>query len=169
MKQVVVADTGPLIILAGISRLSLLPEMYGAAVIPEAVHAELRLGTAHRETELLIDALRQGWLKTASVSTSKKAALDELKQIVDPGEAEAILLAESLDCRFLLMDDRKGRAAAAKRGLQVVGVAGLLLAAKQRKRIEAVSPLLREMTLLGYRLSPALCREIAKIAREDFA
>lgn len=164
------ADTGPLIILAGISRLSLLPEMYGTITIPEAVHAELRLGTAHRETELLADSLRQGWLKVASVSTSKKAALDELKQIVDPGEAEAILLAESLDCRFLLMDDRKGRTAAAHRGLKVVGVAGLLLAAKQQKRIEAVSPLLREMTLLGfgYRLSPALCREIAKIAQEDF-
>ena len=45
MKQVVVADTGPLIILAGINQLSLLPDMYGSVVIPEAVYAELRLGS----------------------------------------------------------------------------------------------------------------------------
>ncbi len=167
MRKVVVADTGPLIILAGINQLSLLPDMYGSVVIPEAVYAELRLGSSHRETEILAQGLHQEWLQVIPVDDSKKSTLQELQRIVDPGEAEAILLGETLNCRFLLIDDRKGRIVAAKRGLNIVGVAGILLAAKQRQRIEAVCPLIREMRKIGYRLSPALCREIARLALEN--
>jgi predicted nucleic acid-binding protein len=159
MKQVVVADTGPLIILAGINQLSLLPDMYGSVVIPEAVYAELRLGSSHRETEILAQGLQQEWLKVLPVDDSNKSTLQELQRVVDPGEAEAILLAEALNCRFLLIDDRKGRIVAAKRGLTIVGVAGILLAAKQRQRIEAVCPLIHEMRKIGYRLSRPIVKQ----------
>ncbi|MDU9050735.1 MAG: DUF3368 domain-containing protein [Candidatus Electrothrix sp. Rat3] len=43
----------------------------------------------------------------------------------------------------------------------------IILAAKQRQRIEAVCPLIHEMRKIGYRLSPALCREIARLAQEN--
>ncbi|MCI5151329.1 MAG: DUF3368 domain-containing protein [Candidatus Electrothrix sp. MAN1_4] len=104
--------------------------------------------------------------KVAPVDEARKTTLQELQRIVDPGEAEAILLAETLNCRFLLIDDRKGRSVAKNRELRVVGVAGILLAAKQQQRIKAVCPLISEMRKIGYRLSPALCREIARLARE---
>lgn len=159
MKQVVVADTGPLIILAGINQLSLLPDMYGSVVIPEAVYAELRLGSSHRETEILAQGIQQEWLKVLPVDDSNKSTLQELQRVVDPGEAEAILLAETMNCRFLLIDDRKGRIIAAKRGLTIVGAAGILLAAKQRQRIEAVCPLIHEMRKIGYRLSRPIVKQ----------
>ncbi len=165
MNQVVVADTGPLIILAKIDKLSLLPAMYHHVAVPEAVHAELQLGSSHRETRIIADCSQQGWLQVVSVPSS--STLVELKQIVDPGEAEAILLAESVNCRFLFIDDRKGRRVAVNRGLKVVGVAGLLLAAQQQKRIEAVAPLIKQMSEFGYRLSPGLCHEISKLAQEN--
>lgn len=167
MKRIVVADTGPLIILAGINHLSLLPDMYGAVNIPGAVYAELQLGSLHRETDILAGCLQQGWLKVININDSRNPSLEELKRIVDPGEAEAILLAESINCRFLLIDDRKGRTVAINRGLNVVGVAGLLLTAKRQNKIKAVSPLLNKMAELGYRLSPGLCREIARLAQES--
>ena len=165
MKQVVIADTGPLIILAGIDQLSLLPAMYTQIAIPEAVHAELQLGSSHRETKTLANCFQQGWLQVVPVASS--STLEKLKQIVDSGEAEAILLAETINCRFLLIDDRKGRRVAVNRGHKVVGVAGLLLAAKQQKRIEAVTPLINQMAALGYRLSSGLCREISQLAQEN--
>ncbi|MCI5220791.1 MAG: DUF3368 domain-containing protein, partial [Candidatus Electrothrix sp. LOE2] len=149
----------PLIILAGINQLSLLPDMYGSVVIPEAVYVELRLGSSHRETEILAQGIQQEWLKVLPVDDSNKSTLQELQRVVDPGEAEAILLAETMNCRFLLIDDRKGRIVAAKRGLTIVGVAGILLAAKQRQRIEAVCPLIHEMRKIGYRLSRPIVKQ----------
>jgi predicted nucleic acid-binding protein len=38
--------------------------------------------------------------------------------VLDPGEAEAMLLAEEVECRFLLIDERKGRAVA-KRSMRI--------------------------------------------------
>jgi len=52
-----------------------------------------------------------------------------MTQLLDPGEAEAIVLAEEQHARFLLIDDAKGRRVASRHGISVVGVAGVLLAA----------------------------------------
>jgi len=139
--------------------------MYTRVAVPKAVHAELQLGSSGRETEVLAECFHHDWLQVVPVASS--STLEELKKIVDPGEAEAILLAERLNCRFLLIDDRKGRRIAVNRGHKVVGVAGLLLAAKQQKRIESVTPLINRMAALGYRLSSGLCREISQLAQEN--
>jgi predicted nucleic acid-binding protein len=86
---------------------------------------------------------------------------------VDPGEAEAIVLGKTIACDFLIIDDRKGRKIAVNHGLQIVGVAGILLAAKHKGLINAVKPLLKKMAGLGYRLSSGLGTEIIKLAGED--
>ena len=87
--------------------------------------------------------------------------------ILDLGEAEAILLAEDVDCRFLLIDERKGRAIAKRRGVPLVGIAGVLLAAKKRGLIDAVLPSLKNLERVGYRMSPGLSKEIARLAGDD--
>jgi len=166
MKQVVVADTGPLIILAGVGHLHLLRNMYGTIHIPEMVREELQIGTAHPETEIIGDALQKDWIKVHTVKTNAYSGFQQLKQLVDPGEAEAIVLAKTINCDFLLIDDRKGRKIAVNHGLRVVGVAGFLLAAKQQKHIETVKPLLNAMSTRGYRLSYKLYHEVVKIAGE---
>ena len=84
-------------------------------------------------------------------------------------EAEAILVAEEVECRFLLIDERKGRAVAKRRGITVVGVAGVLLAAKKRGLIDAVLPILKNLERAGYRVSAELIQEIARLAGEDSA
>ena len=86
--------------------------------------------------------------------------------VLDPGEAEAILLAEEVNCRFLLIDERKGRAIANRRGVPVVGIAGVLLAAKKRGLIDAVMPILKNLEQAGYRISAGLTKEIARLAGE---
>ena len=86
--------------------------------------------------------------------------------VLDPGEAEAILLAEEVNCRFLLIDERKGRAIANRRGVPVVGIAGVLLAAKKRGLIDAVVPILKNFEQAGYRISGALTKEITRLAGE---
>jgi uncharacterized protein len=89
--------------------------------------------------------------------------------VLDAGEAAAILLAEEVSCRFLLMDERRGRSAALRRGIPVVGRAGVLLAAKRHGLLSSVAPTLLELAHQGYRLSDALVREVLRLADEDIA
>jgi predicted nucleic acid-binding protein len=167
VREIVIADTGPLIALGGLGHLKLLRHLYENIVIPPAVRDELHLGSRRPGAEQSAEALEHGWLQVRAPSPASASSLSELALILDLGEAEAILLAVELDCRFLLIDERKGRAIAKRRGVPVVGMAGVLLAAKKRGLIDAVLPSLKNMERGGYRMSAGLTREIARLAGED--
>jgi len=162
-----VADTGPLIALARGGHLQLLQALYEEVLTPPAVHTELCLGSERPGSKRLADAFEQGWLQVRRPSASATSALDELILILDPGEAEAIILAEEMDCRFLLIDERKGRAVARRRGVPIAGIAGVMLAAKKHGFIDEVLPLVKDLELIGYCMSPALVSEIAKRVGES--
>ena len=161
------ADTGPLIALGKVGRLELLRDLYEVILIPPAVHDELHLGSGRPGEQESAEAREQGWLQVRVPPSSSARSISELVLILDQGEAEAILLAEEVDCRFLLIDERKGRAIAKRRGVFVVGIAGVLLAAKKRCLIDAVLPVLKDLERAGYRMSAALNKEIARLAGED--
>lgn len=164
MTPPVVADTGPLIALARIGRLALLERLYGGAVIPSAVRAELAIDSGRPGAKALGVALNEGWLTVKAPEALDK--ITALARILDPGEAEAIVLSEELDARFLLIDDYKGRRIARRRRLRITGVAGVLLAAKSRREIPAVRPDLEALSHAGYRLSPALFAAVLAKAGE---
>jgi predicted nucleic acid-binding protein len=163
--MMIVADAGPLIALARIQRLSLLQQLYGEVLIPSAVQRELQLDTHRPGAQALTQAIGAGWLRAQTVHDTTE--LTTLSRLLDAGEAEAILLAEQVTCQFLLIDDWQGRTVAKQRGLPVVGVAGVLLAAKQRALLAEISPILAELAMLGYRLSPKLMVEVARLAGEQ--
>jgi hypothetical protein len=166
VKGIVVADTGPLIGLAGAGRLELLERLYGSVLIPPAVHDEFQVSSKRPGAVQLESALGQGWLKIHDLPIPAADSAAELASVLDAGEAEAIVLAGYIDCRFLLIDDRRGRSIAKRRGIPVVGVAGILLAAKHHGLIDAVVPVMHELAREGYRLSSGLIEEIAKVADE---
>jgi len=161
---IVVADTGPLIALARAGYLQLLQVLYQEIFIPPAVHTELCLGSGRPGSKRLADAFGQGWLQIKSPSARTTTSLSELVLILDPGEAEAIVLAEEVDCRFLLIDERKGRAVARRRGVPIAGIAGVLLAAKKLGFIDEVLPLVKNLEQVRYRMSSALVSEIVRRA-----
>ncbi len=139
-------------------------QLYGKVLIPPAVHQGLRPGSDRPGAQLLAEALRVGWPGVqAPQDVSERTVLSRL---LDAGEVEAILLAEQVPCRFLLIDDRKGRAIAQQRNLPTVGVAGLLLAAKTQALIPSVRPVLADLAAVGYRLSSKLMEKVATIAGE---
>ena len=109
-------------------------------------------------------AFEAGWFTVRLAAHANAVA--ELTQLLDPGEAEAIVLAEEQQARFLLIDDDRGRRIARRRGISVVGVAGVLLAAKSLGELAAVGPILENLSRIGYRLSPQLVGAVLERAGE---
>jgi predicted nucleic acid-binding protein len=164
LTAVIVADAGPLIGLGKVGRLPLLQALYGMVLIPQRVHEELRVGSNLPGAVAAGRAIVEGWLLVRSVQD--EVAVSRLVSLVDRGEAEAIVLAHESAARFLLVDDRRARDVARRRGIPVVGIGGVLLAAKRKGLIEAVGPLLDSLASAGYRLSPELRNTLRSLAGE---
>lgn len=165
MMTPIAADAGPLIGLARAGFLDLLPELYGSVEIPPAVAGELRLSEDRPGSRALRRAKTAGWLVERELEHPGR--LRDLLVIVDPGEAEAILLALERQSRFLLVDERRARTLARRRGVPVVGVGGVLVAAKERGLVSNVGRVLDRLAEVGYRISSALRTEILNRAGES--
>ncbi len=131
--MIVVSDTSPVTNLIAIGRAGLLPALFGEIVIPPAVDFEL-----HR-THGTLPAFFSVRAPKNSDQVSRLAAL------LDQGEAEAIALAEEIHADRLLMDEKRGRAVAMQAGLNVIGLLGVLLAARKRGLLPSVSEAFQEL------------------------
>ena len=85
---------------------------------------------------------------------------------LDVGESEAIRLAQHLQCP-LLIDERRGRANARGRGIPVIGIGRILIAAKETGLIESVATALTALRGAGYRLSDQLCARLLTIGETE--
>jgi predicted nucleic acid-binding protein len=138
---IVVSDTSPVLNLARIGRLELLPSLYHQVLIPSAVFEEL---TASK-TELppAIDFASLPWLIVATAKDQNRVR--KLREDLDPGEAEAIVLAIENRADLLLVDERRGRRTAVAAGLSVTGLLGVVARAKQAGMIELAKPVIDEL------------------------
>ena len=157
----VVSNTSPISNLAIIERLDLLRKCFTCIWIPPAVEEELaRLpNLAARAT--VQNALRQGWIVSQPVHNHVTKRL--LSADLDRGEAEAIALALDVAADWILLDETDGRKAAARAGLRVAGILGVLLRAKQENEIRLLKPELealrsRARFFVGTRLEAEVLR-----------
>jgi predicted nucleic acid-binding protein len=126
--MIVVADSGPLHYLILLEQTELLHSFYGQVIAPEAVLRELTVGKAPPPVR---DWLSKppSWFRVQSVPSHQLALVTAE---LDPGEREAITLAELLNADLLLIDESLGRAEARRRSLRVTGTLGILRAAAER-------------------------------------
>jgi predicted nucleic acid-binding protein len=115
--MIVVADTSPPLHLGRIGRLDLLPAVVGRVIIPRTVWGELVQPGTRPDVVAAIQAT--DWIEIVEDPGDVDLGLD-------PGETAAILLAERLRADALLIDERRGRAVAATRGISLIGTLGML-------------------------------------------
>ncbi len=153
-ERLVVADAGPLIALAKLDRLELLTELFQGVLVPTAVFNECTSDIGRSDARKIAAALEKNrGFEQCRIGESRRAAA--LRRFLDPGEAEALVLAMDRGIS-VLMDERKGRREARRLGIQVVGTGAVLVTAKQRGSIDKVAPLLDQMIGNGYRISERL-------------
>ena len=154
----IVSDIGPLAVLFKARLLFILKEVYGEVWVPEAVKRELR-----RKPEGVIIFRDNPWIKTAEVTNA--GLVKALMLVVDYGKAEAIALALQSGSRILI-DERKGRNAATKLGLEIRGTLGLFVEAKKKNIIKSVNECIDELLEVGYYLDTQLIRAVLRKADE---
>ena len=163
MKSLIVADTGPLVVLAKLDHLHLLAQRYQNIKIPEAVFQEAT-ALAHRRDSQQITGFVAKHVEV--VTHLEQDAGENLDFGLDDGETQAILLAQQCQCP-VLMDEKRGRAVANREQVEVLGTVGLLLAAKQEGLLSELAPLLDQMQEYKYRLSAGLIERAKQMAGED--
>lgn len=153
--MIVVADTSPVMNLACIGWLNILQQLYEVILIPEAVLRELSA----------VNIELPQWINTRFVAD--RSSVDALLLELDPGEAEAIVLAKELKSSILLIDERRGRQVAARFGLAYMGLLGVLVCAKRKGIIAEVKPLLNALLAeAGFWISKELYDRILREAGE---
>jgi hypothetical protein len=153
----VVSNTSPLSNLAIIGRLDLLQRRYGKVRIPPAVAQELARLSHPDGKARLAAAQAAGWLEVDSTATGPLL----LPLTLDAGETAAIALAVTLKVDLLLIDEKRGRAAARHVGLPVAGVLGELLHARIAGRLPTLrTELQRLRTEAGFFIDAGIERFI---------
>lgn len=159
----IVSNTSPISNLAQIGQLDLIQQLYGVIVIPNAVYEEL---LDERAGETVITAVQSAtWLEISSVQNQE--LVNELRNRINVGEAEAITLAVELGATRLLIDERLGRQAATELGLNIIGILGILLLAKRQKLIVMVKPIMEDLiTQANFRIGSQLYADVLNAADE---
>jgi predicted nucleic acid-binding protein len=146
----VVSDTSPLNYLILIEQINLLPQLYSRVLIPVSVDKELNAP----ETPDLVRAWKASlpdWLEVWPDPVRTDPDLNQLHA----GERDAISLTLHVKADAVIIDERRGREEADKRGLKVIGTLGVLAAAHERGLVDLIVAidLLRQTT---FHASPKL-------------
>ena len=157
--MIVVADASPLMNLAGIGQLDLLRQLYGRVLVPAAVYREVVL-VGHGQPGAA-EVAAADWVEVRACTTRA------MPERLDEGEAEAISLALEVQADLLLVDERRGREAATKLGVPILGLLGVLLAAKDAGLVASLAPLLTRLrTEAGFWLGRELIERALRQAGE---
>ncbi len=161
MARFVTADASPLIGLATAGALHLLRELFGTVTITRLVKDEITGHPRRPGAQELDAAMREGWIRVAPAPPETWGLTG-----IDAGEASTIALAAQHESALVLIDDTLGRARAAALGLEMLDLAGLLLAAKRARLIGAVKPLVSRLASRGFTIPKDSRRALLEEAGE---
>lgn len=150
MASSAVSNTSPLIVLGKAGMEDILRSSFDSIAVPEEVAEELG------QVPAFVSVLR----------VTDRRLVAELQRETDRGEAAAVALASERRATVVL-DDLKGRRAARRLGLPLVGTLGLVLKAKSAGRIESARDVIHRLREAGLYLDDHIVGEALRSARED--
>jgi predicted nucleic acid-binding protein len=150
----IVSNSSPLIALARIQRLDLVPAVLHSILIPPAVA---------REIAPSIPVL-PAWGSVKALSSQR--SLPTSRGRLGDGEREAIALAIEIGADAVLIDERVARRVAEEAGLKVIGTLGLLLEAKRAGHVTTIRAELDKLVETSFFLSPQLYDHVLRMAGE---
>ena len=159
---IVVSDTSPICYLLLINRIDILPILYKSVIIPKTVAAELGASDSPYVVKSWI-AQPPSWLQIRSIESSQDIKVENL----DPGESEAILLAERIKADLVILDDRAARQIATKRGLKIIGLLGIVKDAAKSGLLD-LETTFEQLQNVGFWVAPNLLERLLADARLDF-
>jgi predicted nucleic acid-binding protein len=136
--------------------------VYGSITIPLEVEAEISAGSH----PALLVVQTASWLQIHSVRDPQDVVDLSAATRLGAGECAAILLAEELNARLVLIDDLSARRQALSRGLPLGGTVGTLLTAKQMGLLHSVKAVLDDLIGHGTRIHPRLYAQALAAAGE---
>ena len=160
-ERLIICDSSPLILLANIDCLHLIPLMAEEIWIPRTVWDEVTVNAGSRPETLLMKAQFSADVREADPLLEAAYAL-----MVDRGEAAALALATKIKDPCLLMDDRKGRRVASAQGSRCMGTLGLLVRSKKAGHIQSIAGYFARLDQAGWFIDPALLQDALRAAGE---
>ena len=157
----VLSDSSPLITLAKIGRLDLLPRLFETVTITPEVFAEVVVSGAGLIGSSQISAAK--WINVKPVRKSANLAAAHQRLGLGIGELSVILLGQELKADVLLIDDMKARKLAKKEGLAVLGCVGVLHDAFRLKLVSDLPEEYRQLLASGAYVDHVLLETILRI------
>jgi len=161
--MIVVADTSVILNLCRVQHEHLLQQLFKRVLIPAEVAGEFaRLAKIQTRFSGLV---LPDWIEI--LPAPKSFPTEVIAAQLDIGESAAIALCLKQKADVLLIDEKAGREVATKLGVRTVGIAGILVDAKNEKLISSVRILLARLEReANFWISTDLQLHILKLAGE---
>jgi len=135
---IILINSGPLMALAKLGLLDLLPRLYGQVSLPTAVFVEVVVRGRERgytDAFLIQMAIQQGKLKV--IKANEEDLPSDVQDLsLDAGEKQVLYLAQRDHADLVLFDDEKVREEAKARSLNVKGTLDVLIQAYRTGLLE---------------------------------
>ncbi|NER22130.1 MAG: DUF3368 domain-containing protein [Symploca sp. SIO1C2] len=157
--MIIISDTSAICYLLIINQIDILPALYTSIIIPQAVADEL---SASESPNIVQSWISQppDWLQIKIIELNQDIELDTL----DLGEREAIVLAEQVKANLVILDDKAARRIAAKRGLKIIGLLGVIKDAAKAQLLD-VEVAFDQLQTAGFWVAPSLLK---RLLTDDF-
>ena len=160
-EALVVADSGPLIGLARIDQLQILPALSERILVPPAVWHEVTEASPEAPGAAAVRSVE--WIE---IQAPEPGSVAPLRILLDAGESEAIALAQQI-AALVVLDDSRARRVAERLGVRRIGTVGLLRRAKLGGFIAELRPQLDRLQNAGIHLSPRLIDAVLESVGES--
>ncbi|MGK7873629.1 MAG: DUF3368 domain-containing protein [Xenococcaceae cyanobacterium] len=139
-----------------INQINILQTLYRVVFIPKTVADKLGASELPPVVKSWINQ-PPNWLQIHPIKLPQNVELGKL----DPGEQDAILLAEQLNADLVILDDKFARQVAVKRGLKIIGLLGIIKDASRSGLLD-LETTFGQLQDVGFWVAPSLLERLLK-------